>query len=156
MMHRQICSSLKIHILELKDSGKNNEWWVKMEDLSNKYIYSDIWITDPVSFTNLYSYTISSTADKKSNLSMKVGKVTFTITRNDNGTDSLIYIHTLGKDQSINVKDADNNTLTPTADKNDFKATDGVQQLKFSANEKVKTIVVETYKDASAEGVRWT
>ena len=54
------------------------------------------------------------------------------------GTDSLIYIHTIGKDEGINVKDADNNTLTPTADKNDFKATDGVQQLKFSANEKVK------------------
>ena len=53
---------------------------------------------------------------------------------------------------SINVKDADNNTLTPTADKNDFKATDGVQQLKFSANEKLKQLLLK-HKDASAEGL---
>ena len=43
----------------IERAGKNNEWWVKMEDLSNKYISSDIWITDPVASTKgIFLYDI--------------------------------------------------------------------------------------------------
>ena len=104
-------------------SGKNNEWWVEMENLSSQYIYSDIWITDPAAEKPDYQYSVTSSADKKSKSVDEGGKVTFTITRDKTGTDSIVYINTLGKDEGINVKDADKNTLTPTADKNDFKAT---------------------------------
>ena len=83
-------------------------------------------------------YTITSDA-KTSGAAKEEGKsITFTITRNNVGDETTVYLSTASGD-------------TNGADGNDFKAY-SKSALTFGKQETTKNFVVETYNDASTEG----
>ena len=122
-------------------ASKAVEWWSKLEDLSHDNIFTTFKITNPMATPKTYNYTVKSDAGTKGSAVTEGGKVTFTITRSDKGTDSVVFIRTMGKEQDT----------SKTAGKNDFSVIEE-KQLKFKALETTKTIVIETLQDGTAEG----
>ncbi|MBF0273130.1 MAG: hypothetical protein HQL98_13860 [Magnetococcales bacterium] len=123
---------------DAESEGTESFWlnlYTSAEDaLANDYAtYTSGHIKDGL--TTRYDYTITSNAASATPVT-EGEAITFTITRGGSGTASTVYVST--------VDDV-------AWGGSDFRALSG-QEVKFSANETIKTVTVHSFKDEESEG----
>jgi predicted RNA-binding protein with TRAM domain len=116
------------------------EFQVSIEEFWNSTVRGTVAVAEPVENipepTQEFNYTISSNAESSSTAVDEGNEITFTITRDDSGSASTIYLA----------------TKTGSADQADFNGFNKIA-LQFDANETVKTVTVDTFFDNLDEGV---
>ena len=114
------------------------EWWAPLSEITSASNPNSIFLTDPITIPKSYSYTVSSDAASSGAAVFEGKPITFTITRNNVGDETTVYLSTIAG-------------TSHGADSNDFKNYSKTS-LKFGKQDTQKTFVVETFNDASTEG----